>query len=103
MILKVDSGPGRNNVELLARLRATGIYVYPCVPNTTAITQETDQQSFHEYKSQFCANLNTSVDERLAKGTGKTVSLRPDVVGLLVFGGVNPITKSSQYLQIQCP
>ena len=95
VILKVDSGPGRMNIKLLAKLRARGWYLYPGVPNTTAITQETDQ-SFGEFKSKFRANLNALVDERLAKG-GKSVSFRPDVVGLLVFGGVDPVTKYSKF------
>ena len=61
----------------------------------TAITQETDQ-SYGEFKSKFQANLNRQVvDERLAQG--KTVSFKPDVVGLLVFGGTDLLTKSSNY------
>jgi hypothetical protein len=43
VILKVDSGPGRCNVEMLADLRLQGLYLIPGVPNTTAKTQETDQ------------------------------------------------------------
>ena len=94
VILKVDSGNSRMKIKLLAKLRAQGFYLYPGVPNTTAITQETDQ-SYGELKSKFCANLNRLVDERLAQG--KTVSFKPDVVGLLVFGGTDLLTKSSNY------
>ena len=43
VILKVDSGPGRLNVEMLADLRLQGLYLVPGVPNTTHVTQETDQ------------------------------------------------------------
>ena len=39
--------------------------------------------------------MNRLVDEKLAQG--KIVSLKPDVVGLLVFGGMDPLTKSSNY------
>ena len=56
VILKVsvDSGPGRMNNRLLAKLRARGWYLHPGVPNTTVITQETDQM-FGEFKSKFHA------------------------------------------------
>ena len=43
VILKVDSGPGRLNERLLlAKLRARVFYLYPGVPNTTVVSQETD-------------------------------------------------------------
>jgi hypothetical protein len=40
VVLKMDSGPGRLNVEMLADLRLQGLYSIPGVPNTTAKTQE---------------------------------------------------------------
>ena len=43
LLLKCDRNPGRLQIELLAKLRFLGVYLYPCVPNTTAVTQETDQ------------------------------------------------------------
>ena len=43
VLVKIDSGPGRRNVEMLARLKNFGFYLYPGVPNTTSIFQETDQ------------------------------------------------------------
>ncbi len=43
ILLKVDSGPGRMNLQLLASLKLMGIILYPCSPNTTHIAQETDQ------------------------------------------------------------
>ncbi len=43
VMIKVDSRPGRVNVELLAELQLIGLYLYPGLPNTTAVTQETDQ------------------------------------------------------------
>ena len=39
IMIKVDSGPGRLNVRLVARLRLLGFYLYPGVPNTTAVSQ----------------------------------------------------------------
>jgi hypothetical protein len=43
VVLKCDSGPGHMNINLLAELRASGFILFPGVPNTTAVTQETDQ------------------------------------------------------------
>ncbi len=43
VLIKIDSVPGQNNNEVMcARLWNLGIYLYPGVPNTTAVTQETD-------------------------------------------------------------
>jgi hypothetical protein len=43
ILLKVISGPGRMNLQLLATLKLIGIILYPCILNTTHLTQETDQ------------------------------------------------------------
>ena len=43
VLLKVDSGPGWMNLNLLVKLRLLGFVLYPCVPNTTHVMQETDQ------------------------------------------------------------
>ena len=42
VVLKVDSGPGRSNFNLLARLKLFSFVMYPGVPNTTHVTQESD-------------------------------------------------------------
>ena len=42
ILLKVDSGHGRMNLELLARLKLLGIILYPCIPNMMHVMQETD-------------------------------------------------------------
>jgi hypothetical protein len=42
-MIKVNSSLGRLNVDLLMELKLMGWYMYPGVPNTTAVTQETDQ------------------------------------------------------------
>ena len=36
-IIKIDSGPFRTNIELLAKLCNLGFLLYPVVPNTTSI------------------------------------------------------------------
>jgi hypothetical protein len=43
VVIKCDSGPGRLNAELLAFMRFHGFLLFPGVPNTTAVMQETDQ------------------------------------------------------------
>ena len=86
VLLKVDSGPGQLNLKLLAKLRLLGFILYPCVPNTTHVTQETDQ-NYGPFKTQFLKNLDLIVDERLLKK--ETLSLQPKLVGLPLFLGVD--------------
>ena len=52
VILKVNSGPGCTNIEILAYIRALGVYCVPGVPNTTNVSQEIDQ-SYSLFKSIF--------------------------------------------------
>ena len=88
VIVKIDSGPGRTNMELLCRLRIIGILLYPCVPNTTAVTQETDQ-SYGYFKTIYRTNLHKLSTDRLERDLPGP-SLR--LIGLLVFGGTDPET-----------
>ena len=76
-------------MELLAELRVRGWYLYPGVPNTTAVSQETDR-NYGPFKTQFRNNLATIVAQRLA--AKKSVSLQPWLVGLIVFGGIDEVT-----------
>jgi hypothetical protein len=89
VLLKVDSGPGRVNLSLLAKMRMLGFVLYPCVPNTTHVTQETDQ-NYGPFKTQFLSNLDLIVDARLT--ANKSLSLQPKFVGLPLFGGVDTET-----------
>ena len=89
VMIKADSGPGRTNKRLLARLRLLGFILYPGVPNTTAVTQETDR-NYGPFKTQFRKNLDNVIQERIAKD--KSTSLVPWMVGLIVFGGIDPET-----------
>lgn len=87
VLLKLDSGPGRLNVEMLADLRLQGLYIVPGVPNTTAKTQETDQ-NYGLYKSVVRENLRSLSQCRF----DLQLTLRITDLPLLVFGGVCPST-----------
>jgi hypothetical protein len=87
VILKVDSGPGRLNVEMLADLRLQGMYLVPGVPNTTAVTQETDQ-NYGVYKTSFRDNLRKLSQCRF----DLQMTLQVTDLPLLVFGGECPTT-----------
>ena len=89
LLMKCDSGPGRLQVELLAKLWFLGVYLYPCVPNTSAGTQETDR-TYGLFKSKYRTNLADLIDECVNQG--KSVSMPQYKHGLLVFGGVDPDT-----------
>ena len=82
VMLKVDSGPGRSNVDMLARLRSLGLHVVPGVPNATGKTQETDQ-NYGPFKSIFRTNIRKLSQARFE--AGKT--LHTSDLTLLVFGG----------------
>jgi hypothetical protein len=89
VMLKVDRGPGRMNLNLLARLRQLGFVMYPGMPNTTHVSQETDQQ-YGDFKTQFTINLDTIVEGRINNGV--SLSLQPKLMGLPLFGGVDSET-----------
>ncbi len=89
VIMKVNSGPGRMEIGFLAEARTLGFIIYPGVPNTTAVTQETDQ-SYGPFKTQFQKNLKILSDSRLIGYY--TTSLPPWMVGLVVFGGTDLVS-----------
>ena len=76
-------------MTLLAYLCYHGFILYPGVPNTTAVMQETDQ-SYGPFQSAVRTNLQLIIDERIA--ADKPKSLSPWIVGLNVFGGEDPET-----------
>jgi hypothetical protein len=90
LLLKCDSGPGRLQIELLAKLRFLGVYLYPCVPNTTAVIQETDH-TYGLFKSRYRQNLELLIDECVQQDL--SVSVPQYKHGLLVFGGIDADTK----------
>jgi len=95
VMLKVDSGPGRMNLNLLARLTHLEFILYPCVPNTTHVTQETDQL-YGPFKTQFLENLDLICNVRLQKNV--SLSLQPKFMGLPLFGGID--TKTSCNIEV---
>ena len=56
VLIKCDGGPGRMNKNLLAKLRMRGFILYPGLPNSTHVTQETDR-NYSVFKSKFRENL----------------------------------------------
>ena len=66
---------------MLAYIRALGVYCYPGLPNTTQVTQETDQ-SYGTSKSTFRQNLETLSQARF--DLDKTLMITD--LPLLVFG-----------------
>ena len=54
------------NKRLLGKLRVRGFYLYPGVPNMTAVSQE-PEISFGYFKSLFCENLSQLRDDMLEK------------------------------------
>jgi len=88
VIAKVDKGPGRMDVGMLAALKLKGLHLTPGVPNTTSVTQETDQ-NYGPFKTHYRYNLSTLAEARFAM----KLQLSINDLGLLVFGGIDPVTK----------
>jgi hypothetical protein len=63
--------------------------MYPGVPNTTAVSQETDR-NYGPFKTQFRNNLAAVTEKRLEQK--QSVSLQPWLVGMIVFGGTDLAT-----------
>ena len=78
----VDSGPGRVNSDMLARLRIRGFYLIPGVPNTTHVTQATDK-NYGLFKSIYRQNLTKLTEYRCSNN--KTI--QPTDIPLMIFGG----------------
>eukprot|EP00804_Cyclotella_cryptica_P011512 CCRYP_017062-RA/>CCRYP_017062-RA protein AED:0.20 eAED:0.24 QI:0/0/0/1/0/0/3/0/320 len=101
-MVKVDSGPGRLQEDFLAQARTLGFIVYHGVPNTTAVTQEADQnsklrtqetdQNYSPFKTQFLIKNLKRVSDTRIMGDLPT-SLPPYLIGLIVLGGVDPVSK----------
>ena len=89
VVIKCDSSPGSLNPDLLAYLRYHRCLLYPGIPNTAALSRETDQ-SFGPFQLAVRTNLQLLIDEQIREDAPRTVS--PWIVGLVVFGRCNPET-----------
>jgi hypothetical protein len=81
VICKVDSGPGRTNPEMLVELKLRGFYMFPGVPNTTSVTQETDQ-NYGPFKTYYRQNIDHLSHEKFQLKKSLGISNIP----LLVVG-----------------
>jgi hypothetical protein len=90
VLLKVDSGPGRNGRDLLNKARFQGVYLFPGLPNATSVQQETDT-NYGPFKSVIHSNLKNIATACFS--AQKSMKLGPSTFGLIVYGGVCPISK----------
>ena len=74
-------------MALLARLRMKGIILYPGVPNTTSVSQETDR-NYAQFKLVYRENLENFAASR--ERNGKSTSASIVLIGMFVFGGIDP-------------
>jgi hypothetical protein len=72
VIIKVDSGPERTNLKLLAKLRMLGC-------------DTGDGPVLGPFKTQFLIKLDLIVEDQINKK--KSLSLQPKFAGLPLFGG----------------
>jgi hypothetical protein len=89
VLLKVDSGPGRNGRDLMLKARFRGVYIYPGLPNATSVQQETDV-SYRPFKNVVRDNLKRIASACFAKQ--KTMKLGQSTFGLIVYGGICPLS-----------
>ena len=87
VLLKVDSGPGCNCMDLLVEARFHGLYVFPGLPNATSVQQETDR-NYGPFKCVIHRNLDAIASQCFAHKV--SISLLASTIGLIVFGGVCP-------------
>jgi len=84
LIIKVDSGLGQTNIDMLTYMHGLGVYCYSGIPNTTHVSQETDQ-NYDLFKSNFRLNLEILSQARF--DIQKTLLISEQ--SLLVLGGKN--------------
>jgi len=83
VMIKIDSGPGRLNMDMIVYCRSLGFYLFPSVPNATSVSQETDR-NYGPFKTAFRKNLSIVVEARIAQNL--STSIPPYMIGLIVFG-----------------
>ncbi len=85
ILLKVDSSHQRNWRNLLKKCRFRGVYIYPSLPNSTSMQQETDV-NYGPFKGVIRRNLAKIATTCYAKGI--TMTQETSTFGLIVNGGV---------------
>ncbi len=88
VMLKVDSGPGRNGRDLIMKCRFRGLYLYPSLPNATSVQQETDR-NYGPFKSVVRNNLREISSAFYAANL--SIPLNTSTFGLIVYGGTIPV------------
>ena len=81
VLIIVDSVPGRYSIEMLVALRSMRLYLMVGVPNTTHVTQTTDQK-YGPFKTIYRKNLTELTWQRQAQG----LTIRLVYILILVFG-----------------
>ena len=93
VLLKVDSGPGRNERELLGKYRCfRGLYIYPGLPNATSVQQEMDL-NYGPFKSVVRNNLREISSAFYAADL--SIPLNTSTFGLIVYGDTIPVGTTS--------
>jgi hypothetical protein len=93
VLLKIDGGPGRLDLNSLAELRSRGVYLFPGVQNTTHVSQETDQ-NYGLFKSLLRKYIQVLMNELTAQARpnganpSAPVTLSHKSYGLLLSGHV---------------
>ncbi len=86
ILLKVESGCGCNLQDLLNKCWFRGVYIYPGLPKSTSMQQETDINFYGPFKGVVRRNLAKITMTCYAKEI--TMSLGTSTFGLIVYGGV---------------
>lgn len=94
VLLKLDSGPGRFNVDMLTDLRARGFYVFPGVPNGTEVGQEMDQ--VYAYAKHLNYKNRDALYKARVKAEGSNASLSMSDIGYIIFGSSVPMIDGTE-------
>ncbi len=86
ILLKVDSSRGCNLQNLLNKCRFRGVYIYPCLPNSTSMQQAADINFYGPFKGVVWRNLAKIAMTCYAKRI--TMSPGTSTFGLIVYGEV---------------
>jgi hypothetical protein len=86
ILLKVESGRGCNLQDLLNKCWFRGVYIYPGLPKSTSMQQETDINFHGLFKGVVPRSLAKIAMTCYAKEI--TMSLGTSTFRLIVYGGV---------------